>query len=48
MNFLNTLSTFIFETIIYISNSVYGYVIGGFILFSSLFVLVYSMAARRY
>lgn len=48
MNFLNTLSTFIFDIIIYISNSVYGYVIGGFILISSLFVLVYSMAARRY
>ena len=48
MIFLNTLSTFIFDTIIYISNSVYGYVIGGFILISSLFVLVYSMAARRY
>lgn len=48
MNFLNTLSNFIFNAIIYISNSVYGYVIGGFILISSLFVLVYSMAARRY
>lgn len=48
MNFLNTLSTFIFDTIIYISNSVFGYIIGGFILISSLFVLVYSMASRRY
>lgn len=48
MIFLDTLSTFIFDTIIYISNSVYGYIIGGFILISSLFVLVYSMAARRY
>lgn len=25
MNFLDTLSTFIFDTIIYISNSVFGY-----------------------
>ena len=48
MNFLDSLSNFIFDTIIYISNSVYGYVIGGFILISSLFVLVYNMAARRY
>lgn len=47
MNFLNTLSTFIFDTIIFISNSTFGYIIGGFILISSLFVLVY-MAARRY
>ena len=47
MNFLNTLSTFILDTIIYISNSTFGYIIGGFILISSLFVLVY-MAARRY
>lgn len=48
MNFLDSLSNFIFDTIIYISNSTFGYIIGGFILISSLFVLVYSMAARRY
>lgn len=48
MNFLDTLRTFIFDTIIYISNSSFGYLIGGFILISSLFALVYNMAARRY
>lgn len=48
MNFLDSLSNFIFDTIIYISNSTFGYIIGGFILVSSLFVLVYNMAARRY
>lgn len=48
MNFLDSLSNFIFDTIIYISNSTYGYIIGGFILISSLFALVYNMAARRY
>ena len=48
MIFLDSLSNFIFDTIIYISNSTFGYIIGGFILVSSLFVLVYNMAARRY
>ena len=47
-NFFDSFSNFIFSSVLHIIDSVYGYLIGGLILISSLFVLVYRMASRRF
>lgn len=48
LEFFDLFSEFFFNSIYHISTSYYGLLIGGLVLFASLFALVYHMASRRY
>ena len=47
-DFLASFGTFIYNFISYISTSYFGYLVGGLLVVSSLFALVYRLARRGY